>query len=147
MRNEPTAGLDPVERVRFHEILASLQGKRIVILSTHIISDIELAATHLALLSKGRLTWTSTPEALMADAANSTWSLLVPRAEFEVLRATHRVSTAIPRGEQIEARILSSERPHPQAMLAEPTLEEAYLLFQEDAQVSSTASPKAVSPA
>jgi ABC-type multidrug transport system ATPase subunit len=148
--DEPTAGLDPVERVRFRETLASLQGERLVILSTHIISDIELTATHLALLSKGHLTWTGTPEALMADAANAVWSLVIPRTEFTMLRPTCRVSTAIPRGENIEARILSTSRPHPQATLAEPTLEEAYLLFQEDdAQISEetlTVSPKMVSP-
>jgi len=144
--DEPTTGLDPMERVRFREILASLQGERIVILSTHIISDIELTATHLALLSRGRLTWTGTPEALMDDAADAVWSLLVPRVEFETLRATSRVSTAIPRGELIEARIVSTRRPHLQAMPAEPTLEEAYMLFQDDEHISSPASPKSVSP-
>jgi ABC-2 type transport system ATP-binding protein len=129
--DEPTVGLDPAERVRFRELLPSLSGERIVILSTHIISDIEVTATHLALLNRGRLNWTGTPEALLADAAGSLWTLTIPQAEFESWRARHRVSSAIPRGGRVEMRILSTHQPHPQAIPAHPTLEEAYLLFQE----------------
>ncbi|GHO42150.1 ABC transporter ATP-binding protein [Ktedonospora formicarum] len=129
--DEPTVGLDPAERVRFREMLPSLSGERIVILSTHIISDIEVTATHLALLNQGRLNWTGTPEALLADAAGSLWTLTIPQAEFERWRARYRVSSAIPRGGRVEMRILAAHQPHPQAIPAHPTLEEAYLLFQE----------------
>ncbi|GHO47476.1 ATP-binding cassette domain-containing protein [Ktedonospora formicarum] len=129
--DEPTVGLDPAERVRFREMLPSLSGERIVILSTHIISDIEVTATHLALLSQGRLNWTGTPEALLADAAGALWTLTIPQAEFERWRARYRVSSAIPRGGRVEMRILATHQPHPQAIPAHPTLEEAYLLFQE----------------
>ena len=130
--DEPTVGLDPAERVRFREMLPSLSGERIVIFSTHIISDIEVTATHLALLKRGRLNWTGTPEALLADAAGACWTLTIPQAEFENWRARYRVSSAIPRAGSVEMRILAAHQPHPQAVLANPTLEEAYLLFQEE---------------
>ncbi|MDQ2903312.1 MAG: ATP-binding cassette domain-containing protein [Chloroflexota bacterium] len=129
--DEPTAGLDPAERVHFREMLASLHGERTVIFSTHIISDIEATATHLALLDRGRLTWMGVPEALLADTANATWSLVIPQAEFDAVRAHHRLSSAILRNGRVEMRILAPSRPHPQALPASPTLEEAYLLFQE----------------
>lgn len=141
--DEPTSGLDPAERVRFRETLATLQGEHIVIFSTHIMSDIEATATHLALLSHGRLTWNGTPEALLADAANATWTVTVSQAEFNALRVRYRVSSAIPRNGNVEARLLASSRPHPQAIPASPTLEEAYLLFQEaeDQEQPEEASP------
>jgi ABC-2 type transport system ATP-binding protein len=128
--DEPTAGLDPAERVRFRELLPSLSGERTVIFSTHIIGDIEATATHLALLNHGRLSWTGTPEALLTDAAEALWTLTVPQAEFERVRARYRVSSAIPRGGSVETRILAAHQPHPQAIPVHPTLEEAYLLFQ-----------------
>jgi ABC-2 type transport system ATP-binding protein len=84
--DEPTSGLDPAERVRFRELLATLPGERAVIFSTHIISDIEATATHLALLHHGRLIWTGAPETLLADAANAIWTVTVPQAEFNALR-------------------------------------------------------------
>jgi ABC-2 type transport system ATP-binding protein len=130
--DEPTVGLDPAERVRFREMLPALSGERTVIFSTHIISDIEATATHLALLHRGRLSWTGTPEALLADAADALWTLTIPQAEFESLRTHYRLSSAIPRGGSVETRILAAHQPHPQAIPANPTLEEAYLLFQEE---------------
>ena len=137
--DEPTAGLDPSERVRFRETLASLQNRCVVVFSTHIMSDIELTATHLALLDHGRLTWSGTPAALLADTASSTWSVTIPQAEFDTLRARCRVSSALLRGGQVEARVISPTRPHPEATPASPTLEEAYLLFQEEADQAHTA--------
>jgi ABC-2 type transport system ATP-binding protein len=130
--DEPTVGLDPAERVRFREMLPALSGERTVIFSTHIISDIEATATHLALLNHGHLSWAGTPEALLADAAEALWTLTIPQAEFESVRARSRVSSAIPRGGSVETRILAAHQPHSQAIPANPTLEEAYLLFQEE---------------
>jgi ABC-type multidrug transport system ATPase subunit len=129
--DEPTSGLDPAERVHFRETLAALKGERIVILSTHIISDIEATATHLALLKHGRLIWNGVPEALLADAADAVWTLTLPQAEFNALRTHYRVSSAITRGESVETRLLAYACPHAQALPASPTLEEAYLLFQD----------------
>jgi len=136
--DEPTVGLDPAERVRFRETLATLSGERLVILSTHIIADVEAAATDLALLQRGRLVWTGTPTGLLADAAGSTWTLALPAVEFEGRRAGWQVSAAIRRGDLVEARLVAATRPHPLALPAAPTLEEAYLRFA--AEVSATPS-------
>jgi ABC-2 type transport system ATP-binding protein len=148
--DEPTVGLDPAERVHFRELLPALSGERTVIFSTHIISDIEVTATHLALLNHGRLSWTGTPEALLADAAEALWTLTIPQAEFERVRASYRVSSAIPRGGSVETRILAAQPPHPQAIPAHPSLEEAYLLFQEELgqveRASANAALNQVSP-
>ncbi len=130
--DEPTVGLDPAERVRFRETLASLQGERLVVLSTHIIADVEAAATDLALLSKGRLVWVGTPDGLLADAAGSAWLVTVEGDEFERLRTDYRLSGAIRRPGGIEARLLAATRPHPRAVPVEPTLEDAYLLFIDE---------------
>lgn len=78
------------------------------------------------------MSWTGTPEALLADAAAATWTLIIPQAEFESVRVYYRVSSAIPRGSSVETRILAAHQPHPQAIPTNPTLEEAYLLFQEE---------------
>lgn len=139
--DEPTAGLDPAERVGFREALASLQHDHIVIFSTHIMSDVEATVTHLALLNHGHLTWTGTPEALLADAANATWTVTVPADEFNALRALYVVSSAIPRYGNIEARIVAPGSPHPQAVPTSPTLEEAYLFFQQDHLPTKSANP------
>ena len=136
--DEPTAGLDPAERVRFRETLASLQGECQVIFSTHIISDVEVTATDLALLQHGRLIWTGSPLALLADAAGSTWSLSIHESEFERLRTTYRISSAIRHGDQVELRLLAQTPPHSQAIPVPPTLEEAYLLFMEEGATEGT---------
>lgn len=129
--DEPTVGLDPAERVRFRELLPALSGERTVIFSTHIISDIEATATYVALLNRGSLSWAGTPAALLADAEGALWSLTVPQGEFDNLRSHFRISSAIPRGGGVEVRVLSAQQPHAHAIPARPTLEEAYLLFQE----------------
>jgi ABC-type multidrug transport system ATPase subunit len=131
--DEPTTGLDPAERVRFRETLAALPHECVVVLSTHIISDVEAVATDLALLRQSRLIWTGTPDGLLADVAGCAWAVTVSSAEFEWLRTTHQVSAAIRRGEMVEARLLAQECPHPAAVSVTPTLEEAYLFFTPEA--------------
>lgn len=138
--DEPTAGLDPAERMRFRAILASLPGVRLVILSTHIIADVEAIVTDLAIIDHGRLKWSGTPAGLLADAEGGAWSLTIRADEFDQVRATHRVSAAVRRGDIIDARLVGPERPHPMAQAVAPTLEEAYLLFVPDEDLSASAS-------
>src|SRR5215217_3225724 len=75
--DEPTVGLDPEERVRFRNLLSDLGGERIVILSTHIVSDVEAVATGIALLAHGRLVAVATPEALLRAAEGCVWEVMV----------------------------------------------------------------------
>ncbi len=126
--DEPTVGLDPLEQVSFRGLLASISVDRLVVLSTHIMSDVEATATDLALLQQGRLIWTGTPREMLDDAEGQVWSVTVPLGEFERLREEWVVSAAIRHGDGMHARILSATRPHALAEPAPPTLEDAYLL-------------------
>src|SRR6476660_5071093 len=76
--DEPTAGLDPEERVRFRNLLSELSGERIVILSTHIVSDVEAVATSIALIAHGQLVAHEAPEGLLASVSGKVWEIIVP---------------------------------------------------------------------
>jgi len=134
--DEPTVGLDPSERMSFRGLLASIGVERLVVLSTHIMSDVEATATDLALLQRGRLTWTGTPAELLADAEGQVWSLTVSTEDFERLRTAHVVSAAIRHSNGMQARVLAPNRPHPRAEAVIPTLEDAYMLHSSDDTVS-----------
>jgi ABC-type multidrug transport system ATPase subunit len=126
--DEPTAGLDPGERVRFRNLLSELAHDRVVILSTHIVSDVEATATAIALLEQGRLLFVGDAESLLARARGAVWECIVPSDELAALRAKHALSAAIRREGGVLARLVSEEQPRPDARPAAPTLEDAYLL-------------------
>lgn len=87
--DEQTAGLDPQERVRFRNLLADLAGERIVILSTHIVSDVEAVATDIALISNGRLIYHDSPEVLLAAATGKVWRWVIPSRELPKIKAEY----------------------------------------------------------
>src|SRR5215475_2071403 len=91
--DEPTAGLDPEERVRFRNLLSELSGERIVILSTHIVSDVEAVATGIALIARGEMVTFGSPERLLASVAGKVWEIVVPSAEVASLRQRCLVSS------------------------------------------------------
>jgi ABC-2 type transport system ATP-binding protein len=126
--DEPTAGLDPAERVRFRTLLASLTRNRIVLLSTHIISDVEAVASRLLLLQEGRVLADTTPEALLARTAGSVWSVTTDQATALQLQASAQVSTMVNQMGGVTLRIVSPTCPHEAALVVDPSLEEAYLL-------------------
>jgi ABC-type multidrug transport system ATPase subunit len=134
--DEPTAGLDPAERVRFRELIAALPGDRVVLLSTHIITDVEAMATDLILLRHGQVRWTGTPQALQDDAAGTVWEVTVDAATFDRLRRLHQTSQAIRRGDLVDLRLIAATRPHEGAVPVEPSLEEAYLYLAGPAPAS-----------
>ncbi len=125
--DEPTSGLDPEERVRFRTLLSELPGERVVILSTHIVSDVEAVATDIAILDRGRLVAHASPEALLAGAAGRAWEWTVPSAELPELRARHRVTSAVRREDGVHVRLVAEQCPGPGARAVPPTLEDAYL--------------------
>src|SRR5208283_4062974 len=90
--DEPTAGLDPEERVRFRNLLSELSGERIVILSTHIVSDVEAVATDIAILNHGLLLAHDSPESLLAAISGRVWEIVVPSAALSVIHQQHRSS-------------------------------------------------------
>ncbi|HLI52054.1 MAG TPA: ABC transporter ATP-binding protein [Thermomicrobiaceae bacterium] len=126
--DEPTAGLDPEERVRFRTLLASLTRDRIVLLSTHIISDVEAVANRLTILHQGRVLVDTSPDALMAGAAGSVWSVTTDQTTALQLQMRFQVSTMVNQADGIALRIVSPTRPHEDAVDVSPSLEEAYLL-------------------
>jgi ABC-2 type transport system ATP-binding protein len=127
--DEPTAGLDPEERVRFRNLLGELSGERIVLLSTHIVSDVEATAARIALLAHGRLLADEPPEGLLARVAARVWEVEVDAAELDALRERHLVGATLRRGSRVLARVVSDTAPSPSARSASATLEDAYLML------------------
>lgn len=125
--DEPTVGLDPEERVRFRNLLADLAHDRIVLLSTHIVSDLETTAERIALMDRGRLIACATPNELISRTEGRVWEWLVPAESLPELRRAHRVSDAVRRGDQVRVRIVAATPPDPAAHPAPATLEDAYL--------------------
>jgi len=125
--DEPTAGLDPEERVRFRNLLGELSGDRIVILSTHIVSDVEAAATRIAVLRRGRLVADAAPEALLAEVRGRVWEWVVPSAELGEVQRRFVVSGTLRREDGVHARVLADGAPAAAATPLAPTLEDAYL--------------------
>ena len=140
--DEPTAGLDPEERVRFRNVLSDLGEGRLVILSTHIVSDVESIATEIAIMHHGALVTLATPEALMQSAAGSVWEVVLPSAQFDALRRSMHVSGAVRKSDGVHARIVSPVRPVAEAVLAEPTLEDAFLFTMSVENRQSSLSEK-----
>jgi ABC-type multidrug transport system ATPase subunit len=126
--DEPTGGLDPEERVRFRTLLASLTSSRITLLSTHIIADVEAVATRLVILREGRVLADTTPDKLLARATGKVWSVTVDVAAAQRLQETERISGLVRRPSGVMLRVVSETRPHAEATVIEPTLEDAYLL-------------------
>jgi ABC-2 type transport system ATP-binding protein len=126
--DEPTAGLDPAERVRFRTLLADLTRNRIVLLSTHIISDVEAVASRLVILQQGHVLADTTPEELLAKTKGAVWSVTVDQAAALQLQATYQVSTMVTQMGGVTLRLVSATRPHEAAVVVDPSLEEAYLL-------------------
>ncbi|HMI50854.1 MAG TPA: ABC transporter ATP-binding protein [Candidatus Saccharimonadales bacterium] len=125
--DEPTAGLDPEERVRFRNLLAELSGKRIVILSTHIVSDIEAVASSIAILARGELLAHGSPEQLLATVSGKVWELTVPTAEFADLRNRCLVTSMAHRSDGVHARVVADAAPATAARPLEASIEDAYL--------------------
>jgi ABC-2 type transport system ATP-binding protein len=114
--------------VRFRTLLASLTSNRIILLSTHIISDVEAVASRLIILQQGRVLSDTTPEALLTRSAGSVWSVTTDQITAMQLQASYQVSTMVNQMHGITLRIVSPTRPHEAAVVVDPSLEEAYLL-------------------
>jgi ABC-2 type transport system ATP-binding protein len=125
--DEPTAGLDPEERVRFRNLLSELSGERIVLLSTHIVSDVEAVASEIAILDRGELLTHGSPEKLLQGVTGRIWEVVVPSAELGLLREKYMVSSVANRSDGVHARVISAGAPATSARALEPSLEDAYL--------------------
>jgi len=126
--DEPTVGLDPEERLRFRHLITDLSGDRVVILSTHIVSDLEATASRIALIEQGRLLRVDTPEALMQGAEGRVWDWLVPVDALPEVRQRHRIASTLRRSDGIQVRVIAERAPSPDAVARSASLEDAYLV-------------------
>jgi ABC-2 type transport system ATP-binding protein len=127
--DEPTVGLDPEERVRFRNLISDLAGERLVLLSTHIVSDVEATATSIALINQGRLLQHALPEELLQAVEGRVWGWLVSSSELTAIKTQHLVANTTRRVDGVLARIVSDSAPHPSAEPLQANLEDAYLHF------------------
>lgn len=125
--DEPTAGLDPEERLRFRNLLADLGHQKLVIMSTHIVSDVESIASELAIIRQGRLIACASPDSILEQARGKVWTATVDNATHEQLRTKVHVLNAQRQGQQVVMRIAHAHAPWPGAQPAEPSLEEALM--------------------
>ena len=127
--DEPTAGLDPKERVHFRNILEGYAQQKIVLLSTHIVSDLEAIAHKVFLMKDGRFQTQGTVSELLQQAKGHVWELTVPSREAEAWQARVTVANLRYEGDSVTLRILADAKPAPAARPCTPTLEDLYLLY------------------
>lgn len=125
--DEPTAGLDPRERIRFRNLLVELSRERIVIFSTHIIEDISSSCNKVAVLNRGQLRYLGDPQEMTTLAEHVVWQFEVDPDQFETINQDLWIVHHIRDGEKIRVRCLSPSQPVPEARPVRPSLEDAYL--------------------
>lgn len=127
--DEPTAGLDPSERIRFRNLISELSGDRIVLLSTHIVSDIEYIANEILLMKDGCITISGTADEVVSSMPERVWTFSVPKAQIDAYLKAYKVANikTVPGG--AELRVLSITCPHSAAMEVETTLEDVFLYY------------------
>lgn len=127
--DEPTAGLDPNERIRFRNLLSGLSQDRLVLLSTHIVSDVEYIANEIMLMGDGHIVRSGTPEKIMSSVPDRVWSCTVPRSKAQDWAKEYKVANMKTISGGVELRILCEERPCPDAKQEEITLEDVFLYY------------------
>ena len=127
--DEPTAGLDPEERVRFRNLISELAHDRIVILSTHIVSDVELTADRIALVGAGQLITCQTPEQLLNSLDGKVWECVVPPEMLSQFKAHHACSGTVRRQDGVHVRVVSDDKPWHNGVSLPAVLEDAYLYW------------------
>ena len=127
--DEPTAGLDPEERIRFRGILSGLSQQRLVLLSTHIVSDLEAVANEIILLKNGVVLKRETPFDLLRTLEGAVWTVMVPAEEETVLTGAYLCSNVMHQDGKSVLRLLSDRKPHPDAAPVTPNMEDMYLKY------------------
>ena len=131
--DEPTAGLDPKERVRFRNLIAGFAQDKIVILSTHIVSDVEFIANRILVMRQGSFVLDGTPEQVVTQARGKVWECHVAAAQAESMSATMQVANVRYAADgHAVVRVVADACPTEGAASVEPTLEDLYLLVFRD---------------
>lgn len=127
--DEPTAGLDPRERIRFRNLLSKFAGDRIIIIATHIVSDIEFIADRIILVHEGHLLTEGSPSELSAKLDGKVWSLELDTSDVPSELVHHTISNLAKQERGVRMRIISDEKPHPDAHEVPASLEEVFLFY------------------
>lgn len=127
--DEPTAGLDPEERIRFRGIISNLSQQKTILLSTHIVSDLEAIANEMILLKKGRILAQSKPAELLEQINGTVWTVTVPTEDETVLTAGYACSNIMHTEGKSIIRMLSEQKPHKNALSVIPNMEDVYLYY------------------
>ena len=135
--DEPTAGLDPNERIRFRNLITELAEKRMVILSTHIVSDVEFIANRIMLMKNGSFSFIGTAEELVGLVADKVWTCTVPAESVGKYTGNFPIANMRSADAGVELRIVAETKPAPEAKNVQPTLEDAFFFyFGERAEVN-----------
>lgn len=140
--DEPTAGLDHKERVRFRNLISALAQDKVVILSTHIVSDVEYIADEILIMRAGQIVASGTIEEILAQVSGVVWECVVTPREADVMSARMAVGNVrYDHAGMAIVRIVSDTAPHSSARLVEPTLEDVYLYIFQEGSVSQENRP------
>ena len=137
--DEPTAGLDPEDRIRFRNMLSEFAEDRIVILSTHISSDVETSCENIGVLDNGKMIWNGAAEELIKQAEGKVYLISAEKKQDKIIREKYTVLNIIASGSGTQYRVLSETLPEEKHILQAPTLEDGYmyLLSQTDGGINN----------
>ncbi|MEW4307658.1 ABC transporter ATP-binding protein [Rossellomorea marisflavi] len=130
--DEPTVGLDPKERVRFRNLISSFSKEKIVILSTHIVSDVEYIADEILILHNGRIENRGPSTELVKEMEGHVWEYSLHPSLVDEVVANYTISNQKHESEKIVLRIISKEKPSEHATMSQPTLEDLYLYYLKE---------------
>ena len=127
--DEPTAGLDPNERIRFRNLISELSEDRLVLLSTHIVSDVEYVANEIILMKEGKFFYTGTSDEIILSMDMFVWNCIIPKSELNNYMKKYLIGNVRTVSDGVELRVLSKMPPTGNAVQVEATLEDAFLLY------------------
>ena len=127
--DEPTAGLDPNERIRFRKLISELAEERLVLLSTHIVSDIEYVASEVWLMKDGKMVQTGTVDEIIGSMRESVWDCVVEKKMVADMMNKYKISNMKSDIKGVELRIISAQKPYPDAMCVPASLEDVFLYY------------------
>ncbi len=133
--DEPTAGLDPNERIRFKNLIASISKDKIVILSTHIVSDIEFIANDVLIMKEGQLIEKAKPQQLMKKVSGSVWNCHIDESELYEIEKSYKVANISRDNSAITVRVISETKPEFNCTSEEPNLEDVFLYYFKEITV------------
>ncbi len=127
--DEPTAGLDPNERIRFRNLLSELSEERLVLLSTHIVSDIEYIANEILMMKDGAILNKGTLDEIISTMPEKVWNCIVPQQSVSAITKRYKVSNMKSENHGVDLRIISAEKPCETAVYVQPSLEDVFLYY------------------